>query len=43
MSWLEKILPPKIQPSDAAEQQVSERIAGYLARLRGKTAFAGSA
>lgn len=31
------------KPSDAAEQQVSERIAGYLARLRGKTAFAGSA
>ncbi len=30
------------KPSDAAEQQVSERIAGYLARLRGKTAFAGN-
>ncbi|MFP5431079.1 MAG: response regulator [Gammaproteobacteria bacterium] len=30
------------KPRDAAEQQVSERIAGYLARLRGKTAFAGN-
>ncbi|MDO8268347.1 MAG: response regulator [Moraxellaceae bacterium] len=27
---------------DEAEQQVSEKISGYLARLRGKTIFAGS-
>lgn len=30
------------KPRDEAEQQVSERIAGYLAKLRGKTSFAGN-
>lgn len=30
------------KPQDQAEQQVSERIAGYLAKLRGKTAFASA-
>lgn len=30
------------KPRDEAEKQVSERIAGYLAKLRGKTSFAGN-